>query len=198
MGRVFLLPGMGADARMYGSDYDELNPVRCTWPIGAFADLQAVAHEMIQRYQIRSGDWLIGSSMGGMVAQEMADLIPNCPVILLGSGIHASELRRYLFWLKPLARPPVLGFFQKILWPVGLFGRMLYTSDTTFLTQMCHACLEWQGAKSGHVLRLHGKMDIMIRATSPHKRLWGGHLIALSRSKRCVAAIQACMAQSPS
>ena len=71
---IYLFPGMGADRRMYSGPWSSLKPLTCIeWPSYAgetsIADL---AKRIIADHSITAGDLLVGSSLCGIVACEIA------------------------------------------------------------------------------------------------------------------------------
>ena len=104
--RWFLLPGMGATDAMYnglkhklGFKVNFLN-----WPEyrgeKTYAD---VARRVIKENDIGADDVVGGSSLGGMVALEIAQLLNSKSVVLLGSAANRKEVQPMLSLLSPLA-----------------------------------------------------------------------------------------------
>lgn len=98
---IFVFPGMGASTDMYSGPWRELkDAVFVNWPRNSTAEsIPDLAAEIIETYAIQNGDSVIGTSLGGMVACEIANVIQ-----LNHSGAEGHRVRfgnkyvfRYLF-----------------------------------------------------------------------------------------------------
>ncbi len=73
---IHALPGMGADRRMFPEPWETLAGfVPHDWP--AYSGERTVAdfaRTVVETFEIRDGDALIGTSLGGMVACEIAKI----------------------------------------------------------------------------------------------------------------------------
>jgi pimeloyl-ACP methyl ester carboxylesterase len=106
--RVWVLPGMGADSRIFRS-------IKFPWPatflewISPEPDesLESYADRMLSGHDIQSNDLLFGYSFGGIVAQEWASKNEVQRVVLLNSLHHEAKVRP-LF--KRLANTKVLDW----------------------------------------------------------------------------------------
>lgn len=190
--KYFLLPGMGADERMYDAQWDRLGDVtRMKWPQDCQANtLTDLAHQLIKAYEIEEDAVVIGSSLGGMVACEIAHLSHIQQIVLIGSATSPTEISALLQWLHPLIDHAPLSLLQ---WSAGScpleLTRMFQTSSPTFLRTMSKAVFAWNGYESSwpKPLRIHGTRDFVIPCpTNPDFTIDGGHLIAMTHSKECV------------
>ena len=94
--RWFLLPGMGATDAMYnglkhklGFKVNFLN-----WPeYRGEKTYTDVARRVIKENDINADDVVGGSSLGGMVALEIAQLLNPKSVVLLGSAANRKEVQ---------------------------------------------------------------------------------------------------------
>ncbi len=85
----FLLPGMGADHRMYAAPaWQALPEARfIDWPEHhGEATIAAIASRVIAEAGIREGDTVIGSSLGGIVGCEIANQLHLRSLVLIGSA----------------------------------------------------------------------------------------------------------------
>ena len=75
--KFFVLPGMGADSSMYGSEYKKIeNIVFVDWPdYKKEHSIKQVAKRVVDLYQIKDGDIAGGSSLGGIVAAEISKFV---------------------------------------------------------------------------------------------------------------------------
>ena len=73
---IYALPGMGADKNMYPGAWQTLADCKFVeWPTYNGEDsIAAIAKRITTEQKIRAGDVLIGSSLGGIVACEMAKI----------------------------------------------------------------------------------------------------------------------------
>jgi len=97
---------MGADRRMYPDAWQVLPGfIAHDWiSHSGEQTIAAVARSAAEGWGIRDGDVLIGSSMGGIVACEIAKIrwIPR--LYLIGSAVSKDEVNALLSVLHPLAK----------------------------------------------------------------------------------------------
>jgi len=112
---IHLLPGMGADHRMYPAPWAALPNCRIhDWPAYHGEDsINALARRVIAEQEIKDGDTIVGSSLGGMVACEIAGLRRLDWVFLLGSGKNRREISGLLAALHPLAKVAPFDFLRR-------------------------------------------------------------------------------------
>jgi pimeloyl-ACP methyl ester carboxylesterase len=116
MGRLILLPGLGADERMFGSiDPSGLPLVPCRHLVPARKEnLPSFAQRTAEHLDIGTGDVIGGASFGSMVAAAIAHQRRVRALVLIGGALDGSSLRpipgakitRFLpaFILRPLLR----------------------------------------------------------------------------------------------
>ncbi|MFD0749472.1 alpha/beta hydrolase [Mucilaginibacter calamicampi] len=161
MSKIFLIAGMGADTRIYNNielpDEDEVIPV--DWINPDISDtLTTYAQKLIKQYNITYNSIVIGNSLGGMIAIEIAKLIPLNKVILISSIKTIDEAPGYFSFFKMLPlykiipgkiytrmgvtiRPIFGGMSPQQLW---LFKDMLSKSSPKFLKWAMGAVLKWK------------------------------------------------------
>lgn len=94
MGRLILLPGLGADERMF-ENLGDVDPA----PL-APRHLVPLPGECLEDYATRVADWLVlksddvvgGSSFGGLVASAVARQRRVKGLVLIGGALHAEAL----------------------------------------------------------------------------------------------------------
>ena len=94
MTRLILLPGLGADERMFqglGETGFSIERVRLPDP-AAGSSLSAYAAGICDALSIGPGDWVGGCSFGSMVATEIARQTPVAAVVLLAGATDSSSL----------------------------------------------------------------------------------------------------------
>ncbi|AMR33324.1 hypothetical protein A0256_18815 [Mucilaginibacter sp. PAMC 26640] len=103
MARVFLLSGMGADSRLYKNIVLPVgfDGIAMDWISPAQTDsLATYATKLILYFHIQPGDVVIGNSLGGMIAVEIAKQVKLVKVILISSIKKSRKLRLTLSFLK--------------------------------------------------------------------------------------------------
>lgn len=186
---------MGADHRMFPAPWDELPGFRAhDWVLSpGIKSLRDLAKAMVDQCGIADGDVLVGCSLGGMVAGEITKLRKIPALFLVGSAARKEEMNVVVAKLFPLAdKVPMdwLKFFAGRL-PEGA-AKMLAEADPDFIRRMCPAIFAWEGLgeTKTKVWRVHGRKDLMIPPPKPcDLLLGGGHLIAMTHAKECVAFV---------
>ncbi|MBI4833667.1 MAG: hypothetical protein HY811_02450 [Planctomycetes bacterium] len=195
---IFLLPGMGANHKMYteSEGWKELkDAVFPDWPkYNGETNFAAVAQRLIKEHKITSSDYVGGSSLGGMIAIEIEKILNNPKIILLGSALNKSEVNSLLIKLSPIAEITPLKLLQ--LFTDNIRNKLveMFTGiDTEFIKAMCLAINKWEGYSGPleKLVRIHGKRDMIIRC--PEKCFAipdGGHLIAMTHPRECIRFIK--------
>ena len=192
---IYLFPGMGADRRMYPGPWRSLKPRTCIeWPSYAgetsIADL---AKRIIADHKITAGDLLVGSSLGGIVACEIAKITPVVGLVLVGSARSKDEINRLVSLIHPLINLAPLRFAQRLAASVpGDLTQMFSDSQPVFIRAMCRAVFDWDGLGdvSVDLLRIHGRHDKVIPLPKGVQHvLNGGHLLAMTHAQECVSII---------
>lgn len=214
MANFYLIPGMGADQRLY-THFDLPGTMHKLnwWPHDKSRNLKEYAS--IFADQIRTSEnIIIGSSMGGMVASELSHLIKPEATILISapSGRHQF--------------PPVLKFFDtlrlhKALTPGAvmrissladlfmgfktkeqrdLFYDMLKGNGPEFLHFSIDAVLGWQNVSEpyGRYYQIIGSKDKLFKKSRiPNATIieGGGHFTAYELGKEVSALIRTYLAE---
>ena len=131
---IYLLPGMGATSKMYQGAWLDIKPATCIdWPpYEGEASLSELAGKVAAHYQIQDNDILIGSSMGGMVALEIAKLLHLDRVVLVGSALDVSEMNWLLTLLTPLVDSAPIEFFQKLAGRHDSLFQQMFASSNAY------------------------------------------------------------------
>lgn len=191
-----LLPGMGANHRMYPHPWTALPGARhLDWAEHrGETTIAQVAERITTSEKIDASTWLVGSSLGGMVACEVAKQTTVRGIVLVGSAAHPQEINRLLRWAQPAADLAPLRFsiqLSRIL--PGEFFEMFGESDPGFIQAMCMAVAEWPGIESSpcRMHRIHGRYDKVIPLpSSVDAIIEGGHLIAMTHPDECVMHVR--------
>ena len=93
MSKVYLIPGLGADTRIYKYiDLKGHEAINVNWIEPEKIDtLSSYAQKLIDHYHILPQSIVIGNSLGGMIAIEIAKRVELDKVILISSIKTAAE-----------------------------------------------------------------------------------------------------------
>jgi len=161
MSRIYLIAGLGADTRVYNNINlrGEHEVIMVDWVEPDLNDtLVAYSQKLIYQYDIQENSVLIGNSLGGVIAVEIAKLIPVEKVILISSIKTSDEGPWYfkLFRALPIYKlipgkvfnsmggmvKPLFGHMSKE--DAWLFGDMLRKSSPVFMKWAMYAILHWK------------------------------------------------------
>jgi pimeloyl-ACP methyl ester carboxylesterase len=141
MSKVYLIPGLGADSRAYDNIVIEGHEVvRIDWIEPDKADtLKTYAQKLILQYNISPLSIVIGNSLGGMLAMEIAKILPLQKTILISSIKTIDEAPAYfsifrltgIYKLVPGKLVTKLGFFIRYV-----FGKMEKTKEGLFVDML--------------------------------------------------------------
>ncbi|MEP6612159.1 MAG: alpha/beta hydrolase, partial [Mucilaginibacter sp.] len=159
MSKVFVIAGLGADARAYNKiDLSGHEVIRIDWIEPDRTDtLKSYAQKLILQYNITPLSVVIGNSLGGMLAMEIAKILPLKKTILISSVKTIDEAPRYFSFFKAL---PVYKLIPgKLITSMGftirfvfgkmneadewLFNDMLKKSSRKFVTWAMGATVNW-------------------------------------------------------
>lgn len=199
---LILLPGLGADGRMFSSIRSRIpQVVTPDWieprPNESVADYAA---RLVPLIDPGRPCFIGGCSFGGVVAQEVAARLPSvraCFVIgsLRSTGNRPLRIRV----LRPIT--PLVGILPWIApWLVWLIGSLLRAPTRGVLTQLAdangrflrwgaQAVLTWKPSPqvaTVRIVQIHGDRDRVfpIRSNAiDHVVAGAGHLIAITHSK---------------
>lgn len=193
---LYLLPGTGADARMYGEEWRALeDTVFPDWPeYRGETTLEAIARRVIEENDIQPSDSVGGSSLGGMVACEIAMIQHNPELILISSATDPKAVNVLLRCLRPTAHL-IPAFLVRAFTALrnSLLFQMFRASEIDFVRATCYAIPGWQGYTGGaqRLLRVHGQRDpVIFHADDARLIPKGGHLITMNRAAECVDIIR--------
>ncbi|MGJ8654658.1 MAG: alpha/beta fold hydrolase [Opitutaceae bacterium] len=188
-------PGMGATSSMYGELWREAFEGEFhDWPEWRDeTSITDIAKRLIEAHSIESGDTVIGTSLGGIVACEIANLIDLERVVLIGSARRKEEVNRILSILHPFIDLAPIPFIQMSSGKLpNDLTEMFSHSDPAFIRNMSKAIFSWEGFDSEvPVLRIHGTRDLVIPNTDEtNHEIDGGHLIVMTHPVECIEAIK--------
>ena len=202
---LILLPGLGADARMFSALHSDLAQlVTPPW-------IEPLRGESVAGYARRFAAvidpgrpcFIGGTSFGGVVAQEVAAVLPHVRACFVIGSTRSDKSKPWririlrpitpftviLPWMSPLL-VRLLGSWLRL--PTRGVMTQLADADAKFLRWGAQAILKWQPspAVAGvRVCQIHGDHDRVfpIRLTNPDQIVAGaGHLIAITHPQPVV------------
>jgi len=160
MSTVYLIAGLGADTRVFNNiDLNDHDVICVDWIEPHKTDtLTNYSQKLIYQYHIANNSIIIGNSLGGMIAVEMAKIIPIRKVILISSIKTIDEAPWYfkffrmipIYKIVPNGLLNSMGFMIEVLFgkmneaDSWLFKDMLKNSSPAFMKWAMGAVLKWQ------------------------------------------------------
>lgn len=212
--KIYVLSGLGVDHRVFAAiDFGNFEVVHIPWlkpegkePISAYAS--RISALITDQTPI-----LIGLSFGGIMAQEIARIIPCAKIILIASAKSKAELPAIyrligstrLHKLVPGFLFTYSGRFTQWFFGVKteaqkkLLAIILKETDPEFRNWAINALLTWAGDHtSGSTISIHGSKDrlIPIRNVAADFTLPGaGHFLTVSHAKEVSELLQIILKQ---
>ncbi len=201
--KVFLIPGLGADARIYKNlDFSGYEVINISWIDPDKKDtLVTYAQKLIDRYLITPGSIVVGNSLGGMLSMEISKKLELNKTILISSIKTKAEAPRSHKWyrmvplykLVPAKLFSRLGVFVKFAFgkmsaeDQWLFVNMLENTPPHFMKWALGAILYWENQTiPPKVSHIHGDKDLVF----PYRRIkdativkGGSHIMILNRAE---------------
>lgn len=174
--KIYLLSGLGADERLFNKlgpiEGHEIVILKYVKPAGANS-LAEYAQLLVDAYIFEAPFILGGVSIGGMIAQEIAQILRPEKLILISSIRFRKEFPEFLRIVNNgLTRSLLEKSFLEMIAALGdkftkkseagrkLFFEMIRDSDPDFMKFGAGATLDWHPPKTGiPVIRLHGTKD---------------------------------------
>jgi pimeloyl-ACP methyl ester carboxylesterase len=211
---LILLPGLGADARMFSSLRHGLPQlVTPAW-------IEPLPGETIAQYAKRYAPiidpgrpfFIGGASFGGVLAQELAVLLPNVRACFVIGSARSADARPWrIRILQPIT--PLIGILPRVSpllvtmlgsWlrpPTRGVMTQLADADRRFLRWAAQAVLKWKPSPeiaNARVCQIHGDRDRVfpIHRADPDCIIPGaGHLISITHSKQVTQYLATKMAE---
>ena len=197
---IYILPGMGAAASMYGAPFRRLAGVQyLDWPpYREERTIHDIALRIAGEHRIGASDTVGGSSLGGIVAAEIARIVALEKIILIGSTLVPGSISPILKKLSALSENAPVGLMQMFagatcaLYENQLL-QMFRSSSSLFMKAMSQAVFAWDGNPnpSCPVAQIHGAQDRVIYPPETRAVILpdGGHLIALTHAREVAAFV---------
>jgi len=201
--KVYFISGLAADARVFKNLRlpSGFEPVYLDW-IQPLKDesLRAYALRLAEKIDRREKFVLIGLSMGGMIAVEIANHIPVELTIIIASIPFSNHLpyyfrvgaRLYLHHIIPISLIKNAAIAKRLFTTETkedkeLLKSIIRESDPNFIKWALAAILKWNnGTAPQNFIHIHGSRDeiLRIRFTRPtHTIPKAGHLMVMNRSQ---------------
>jgi pimeloyl-ACP methyl ester carboxylesterase len=207
---VYLLPGLGADHRLFG---------RLELPghalhyldrpeVPAGSTMADIARLLASRVNAQVPHALVGVSMGGMEAQELAALTHPRKVVLISSWKGPQEMPAHLKLLRGthperlLSKIFMQGSLPVIRWQMGvekpdevqLLDSFLQMTSLEQLRVQISACLHWEGPAQPvpGLVHLHGDRDRLMPLSNIQGAQivkGGGHFMVFSHGAEVSALV---------
>lgn len=215
MNNIFLIPGLGADKRIYRNiKINNADITYIDWLEPERKDtLTTYAQKLIDQYHISDGSIVIGISLGGMLATEIALKLKLKKVVVISSIKSIDEAPFYfkIFKWLPLYKlipgklfaklgmliAPVFGKMRSV--DAFLFSSMLQNTSPKFIKWAMYAALHWKNRQiPENVYHLAGNNDLIFN----YKRIknaeiidGGTHIMIFDRAKEVSAYLNRVIAE---
>ncbi|MES2112554.1 MAG: alpha/beta hydrolase [Bacteroidota bacterium] len=215
MSKAYLIPGLGADSQIYNNIViEDYELIKIDWIEPDKTDtLKSYAQKLILQYNIAPLSIVIGNSLGGMVAIEIAKILPVKKVILISSIKTIDEAPAYFSFFRAL---PVYKIIPgKLITSMGfgirfMFGKMseadnqlfidmLENSSPKFMKWAMYALLHWDNKTiPSNVTIITGDKDKVFdyrRIGNPVIVKGGTHIMIFDRAAEINAVLKDILAQ---
>ncbi|MCH5689624.1 alpha/beta hydrolase [Niabella sp. W65] len=201
MSKIYVFSGLGADRRVFNNiDFGDLDITHVEW-IKPEPDEPLVHYaQRIAANRIIPHSALIGLSFGGMLAVEIAKLIPVDQIILIASAKTKNELPRG-FLMKCLLKLSTFIPEGKLTSPNAVadwfFGAntasekqllrdILKDTDPAFFKWAINEIIHWENeTMPAHSIHIHGNKDRIIpikNVKADYVIEGGGHLMTVNKA----------------
>lgn len=207
MKKLFLLSGLGADKRVFDFlDFGEHRLHHVAWIQPRPDDsLSSYAQRLLPQITEENAT-LIGVSFGGMIALEIAKLIPVQKVILISSATSVAAIPTSFkvmakLGMQRLLSPSLLKKPNEMLyWLFGvtdnkhkaLLAAIMNDTDEIFLAWALTSIAAWKNNYyANHIVQIHGTHDRILSFQSADYRIeGGGHLMVVTRANEVSAILK--------
>jgi pimeloyl-ACP methyl ester carboxylesterase len=201
---LYLLPGQGADDRLFDSlQFPEHFVVHhISYPIpAAKTTMREFAEQLAVQIDTTQPFMLMGASFGGMLCSEMTTFLNPEKTIIVSSAKHRKELPpRYRFQhFVPIYRIIPSGVIKLgaiILQPVveperqlqkSTFKSMLKSKDRHYMKRSVAMIMDWEKTEdSPEIIHIHGSKDHMLPMRHVRADIIipkGSHVMTLTQAK---------------
>jgi pimeloyl-ACP methyl ester carboxylesterase len=199
---VYFISGLAADRRVFRHIQlpEPFEAVYLEWLTpGKHESIPAYAGRMAAQINTEVPFFILGLSLGGIIASEIVRLHPMGKLILVASIPHAGHLPAYYRWMQRIRLQKLVpvsaiktGVFMRRYFTTEskedkmMLRQMIRDADPHFIRWSLNAVLEWeQFDPPGDIIHIHGTKDIVLpmRYTNPTHIVKGGsHLMIFDRA----------------
>lgn len=200
--KAYFISGLAADARVFKHIHlsEGYDPVHISW-------IRPEPQETLHDYSLRLSAVinknepfiLIGLSLGGMIASEIAQFLKPEKLIIISSAAHPRQLPAYFKLAGKIGLHKIIPV--SLLKSVSLVKRFftmetsedktylrlaIRQSDPFFVRWAVNAILTWKTDCKSDCIHIHGSEDLLLplRYTSPtHIIKGGGHMMVMNRAE---------------
>lgn len=202
---VYLFPGQGADCRLFAElklDTTRFNPICLSYSSPMeYENMSQFASRIANQIDTTRNFYLIGVSLGGMIATEISHQLKPDKTIIISSAKNRKELpARYKFqkivpiydWIPPALLKKGALFLQPIVEPdrdkyKATFIDMLSSKTPLYFERTIALIVNWNRTEtSANIIHIHGTKDhtIPIRnVVDPEAIQNGSHMMTLTKSQ---------------
>lgn len=213
---VYLLPGLGADHRLFNELSIHGHQVaHITLPVPTPGQSMAsYAKEIAKQIDTSEKFILIGVSLGGMIACELATILNPHKVILISSARCSKEIPKlYRFqartgiaklipgWLLKYTSVVLQGLYENDSWKYRkLFRAMSLEKPAVFFKRTVEMIVNWDRTDiNPNIVHIHGTDDrtLPFRLVKPQHAIKGGsHMMVYTRAKEISRILEGVLATS--
>lgn len=205
---VYLIPGLGTDRRLFSRlQLGDVRPRFLEWPAYTRGStLRGIAEGLASMVDRSRPHVLVGVSMGGMVAQELACITRPERVVLISSITGPEEFPVLLRFAKATgAHKLISDLTVRASWPLrrpfgvkdrgiaALLCEMAFAQGGRQIRRGTDAILRWEGSRwNGPLVRIHGDADrvLPLQRQVDHVVRGGAHTIVISRAEEVSRLLQ--------
>ncbi len=199
---VYLIPGLGADHRLFAKlDLTGYDVQYLDWPaMPVGSTLNDFASKLAEKIDHTRSHALIGVSMGGMVAQELAAMTKPKKVVIISSWKGAQEMPTHIRLMRGthpermLTKAIMERGLPVVRWQMGvrspeavaLFDELIKVHSLEQMKVQVNACLSWNGPKEPvkDLVHIHGDKDHLMPISAiegPRMIAGGGHFMVFNK-----------------
>ncbi len=212
MKHIYCISGLAADHRLFVNiEVPGCSLIHLPWvPISETDDMGTYAMKMAAIIP-EENPVILGLSLGGMLATEIARRMPVSKVIIVSSAKNWAEVgfnSKFLSWLNGSGIIPDFLFnrtYEVQLYFLGahsepekkLLRQVIHDADPVFIRRAVHMILSWNATDyPPDIEHIHGTSDKLIlpRNVKPNHWITGGtHLMILNKCDEINAIIAKCV-----
>jgi pimeloyl-ACP methyl ester carboxylesterase len=200
--KVYFISGLAADKRVFRHIRlpEKFEAIFLEWlKPGEKESLEAYSLRMAEQVETNEPFYILGLSLGGMIAAEIARAFPKGKLILVASIPHPGHLPNYYRWMQKAQLHKLVPvqliktsvylrryFTTESAEDKAMLRSMIRDADPWFIRWSLNAVLQWKGSDELKVaIHIHGTNDVVlpVRYTQPTNIIQkGSHLMIMDRA----------------